>query len=152
MCFEQIIELLSGLLTPMIGFVTVTILVLQYLLRNQQWRLALYDKRFPVYQFTMEYLAIIAQDGTMTYAKAIQFMRNTRQNEFLFKDEMKKYLKELYRKGLDLERNDKLLKKESDDQKRTKLIEKNREIFDWFNEQFNVAPVLFGKYLRIDKR
>jgi hypothetical protein len=96
---EKMIETLSGLLTPLIAIITTAILVLQYLLAKRRWRLDLYDKRYPVYLSTKEYLSFIDQTANVTHEELTKFLRNSKDKEFLFGDDVKEYLEHLYNKG-----------------------------------------------------
>ena len=86
-----------------------------------------------------------------THSEATDLMRNTRENEFLFGVEVKNFIDQLFKKGLELERTNVMLEKEFDDTKRNNLIEKQRLVFDWFEAQFKVASDLFGKYLKVNE-
>jgi len=137
----------------LIAFIAVSILVLQYLLAKRRWRLDLYDKRYPVYLGTMEYLSVIMRDASVTMEELMKFLRNSKDKEFLFGKDVKDYLEELYKKGVDLKRYESLLKNDRlDEEKRTKLVDEEADLLEWFRKQFDVSKTLFGKYLAIDKK
>src|SRR2546427_1797405 len=109
---------LSAMLTPIIAIITALILVLQYLLAARTWRLALYDKRYPVYKSTMRYVSLIVENGAVTAAQLVLFLREARENEFLFHQEIHAFMKSLHSKGADLLTTENLAKAERDDAKR----------------------------------
>jgi hypothetical protein len=45
-----------------------------------------------------------------------------------------------------------ILENEPVGEKRTKQVEKQSELLEWFSKQFEVSKALFGNYLRIDKK
>jgi hypothetical protein len=136
---------LGAMLTPLIAIITVVILVLQYLLAARTWRLALYDKRYAVFRFTMEYISSVVQDTTMSADRLSRFLAQTRESEFLFHQEIHAFMKSLYSKGTDLL----TIEAERSDDERAKNAEKKREILKWFGDQLAVATCRFGRYLRV---
>jgi len=147
------IETISGFLTPLIAIITIAILYWQFRLEKNRWRLALYDKRYPVYLSTREYLRFIIRHATVTQEELDKFRRNSKDKEFLLGVDVKKYLDELYSKGNQLMRYTRRLRKEDiEEQKRIKLIDDEENLNDWFRKQFEESKKLFGEYLTIDKK
>ena len=68
------LKILSGLLTPLLGIVATAIIVMQYFLQMNRWKLDLFDKRYPIYDSTKKYLANIAQEGKITHVELIEFL------------------------------------------------------------------------------
>src|SRR5437868_3755403 len=89
---EEIAGLLSALLTPVVAVIAVLIAVFQYRLENLKWRLALFDKRYPVYDRTMDYIAFVVREGKMTMERLVQFLRESKDKEFLFGPEVHSFL------------------------------------------------------------
>ena len=146
------IEAISAFLTPMLAITTGTILVLQYFLAQRHWRLSLYDKRYPVYLTTMEYLSFIGQHASLNQGELMKFLRNSRDKEFLFKKDVQEHLGKLYAKGVDLMSVGKMLENEPVGDNRSRLAQKESKLVEWFSNQFEVSKGLFGGYLRIDKK
>ncbi len=145
-------ETLSGLLTPVLAIVATVILVLQYVLAKRRWRLDLYDKRYPVFLATMQYLSFIGQHASVDDEELFKFLRNSKDKEFLFGNNVQEYLEQLYKKGVRLNYLNRRLDHEAVDEKRTKLADELEETLNWFSKQFEVSKALFGEYLKIDKR
>ncbi len=146
------IECFSGFLTPVIAIITTTILVLQYYLAKRRWRLDLYDKRYPVYLASMQYLSSIARDARVTDEELFKFLRNSKDKEFLFGNDVKEHLEKLYNKGVRLNYLGKKSEHEPVEEKRIKLVDEESDLVVWFVEQFEVSKKLFGEYLTIDKK
>lgn len=154
---KQIIGIISALIVPIIAVMTYLIMrnqyrleKLQHHLEKLQWRLAVYEKRYAIYDIVKKYLANIMGSGTVTYQEAMGLLRNTKESEFLFKEDINKFLNELYKKGLDLELKTTLLEKQNNQTAREKLVDEKRILFDWFEDQFKNASNLFGPYLKIE--
>lgn len=126
---------------------------LQFLLAKQRSKLDLYDKRYPVFAATMEYLAYIAREGTINQQELIKFLRNSKDVDFFFGQDIQQFLSELYNKGVDLAKYDHKIKgRVLPDDEHGKLVDMESELLEWFLKQFEVSKELFKKYLAIDKK
>ena len=141
------IQILSGLLMPLIAIITVTILILQYILAKQRWRLDLYDKRYPVFSATMEYIGYIVKEKKITDEEWWKFLRNSKDKVFLFGEDVQQFLKELYERGSDF----RIILKE-EEKLDADFVNQKAKLVDWFSKQFGVSIELFKKYLAIDKK
>ncbi len=150
--YKQIVELLSALLTPLIGIVGTIIVIFQYRLARSRWRLALYDKRYPVFLSVRDYILFAIQSGEMTNEEITKLLRNSIDFEFLFGDEIKNYLTELHKKGTKLQILAGRLEKVQDDKGRDNTLIQKKEVTDWFWKQLEESSKLFGAYLHIDKK
>lgn len=99
---NSIKEISTALLTPVLAVIGTWILVNQYRLERLRWKLSLYDKRYPVFLSTMKFIANIVRDHDVSNEGLMQFMRNSKDREFLFVDDVKNFMDELYKKGVDL--------------------------------------------------
>ena len=93
--------------------------------------------------------------GINAYVKndeLMKFLRDSKEKEFLFKEDLQEYLEKLYKKGVNLMALGKKIEVESDDDKRSKLIDEQTELLEWFSKQLEISKKLFGEYLRIDKK
>lgn len=149
---KQGAQLLSGFLTPVLAILAALIAVWQYRLASLNWRLALYDKRYPVYLSTMDYISFVIREGEMTHDRLVQFLRESRDKEFLFGTEVHSSLKDLYEKGVDLKTTQTLYAKMREGEQRTKHIDQENEILKWFLNQSDVANNVFRPYLGITRR
>lgn len=146
------INTITLILSSIIAVITVSILVLQYLLTKQRWRLDLYDKRIAVYMVVMKYIANIVGNANLTHQDNMEFLRKTNEIDFLFKENIQKFLKELYKKGSSLILTQKRMEKPKDEAQRLRSCDEEIELLEWFDKQFNVSKNLFKKYLSITKK
>jgi hypothetical protein len=149
---EQIINTLSALLAIVVAITTVSILVLQYLLARQRWRLDLYDKRYPLYSATMEYLSHILHFGTTDSEHLVEFQRAYLDRELLFDKTIREYMRDLYIKGEQLRMADDRLKGPLPGTEAGRVLEERKDLAIWFEKQFEVANRLFGAYIRITRK
>jgi len=156
---KESIDIATASLTPIIAVVTALILVFQYRLAHQRWRLDLYDKRFVVYKATVELITSsmkMSHFAEVNIGKEVddpmvKFTQDAGHFEFLFGHEVKDYLQTLIKKGM--EHDDFILgyrHQPRSERMKEAWTQKKREYLEWFNEQHEVATNLFGKYLRIE--
>ena len=146
------IDTLSALLTPVLGIVGSLILILQFFLQKRRWRLDLYDKRYPVYQATMDYISYVAQHGTINNDEIYKYLRNSKDKSFLFGKDVQEFIEMLYDKGLDLQLVSEELNGLPIGDERKESVKKKSDLFKWFTKQFETSKKLFGAYLRIDNK
>jgi hypothetical protein len=135
----------------LIAIITVSILVLQYYLSKHRWRLDLYDKRYPVFLSTMRFIGSV-QQGQVGFKEILSFARGSMDKEFLFGDDVKGFLDELYKRSSELNTIRSRLESLHVGDERTKLAEEERKLLEWFDEQVKVSKAVFGKYLSVNKR
>src|SRR3972149_6415938 len=100
--FNRILEILSALLTPIIAVIGVIILIYQYRLEKFKWRLALYDRRYEVYLAITQHLSNIMAIHNVSNEELFNFLRKTRDKEFLFGKEIHEFIDQIYLKSVDL--------------------------------------------------
>lgn len=146
------IELISSALTPIIAITVTYIAYKQYKIDKDNLRLALYEKRFKVYQSVrgvISYLSVDSDGGNEEYYK---FLESIDEGEFLFDNEISEYLENIRLKVIRLKILEKKLK-ESPLQvgdERTKFVNEEEELVKWFSDQIKTAKELFSKYLSFD--
>jgi hypothetical protein len=151
----QIVSALSSaLLVPLIAFVTTLILIFQHRLEKQRWRLDLYDKRYRVFEATMEYLRYIKIERYITDDVMRNFIRNSKEKDFLFGEDVQQFLNDLFNKGIDFQRH--ALKTDNNrtlpEEKYQRLVDEEAALFDWLFKQSEAARDLFKRYLSIGKK
>src|SRR5690348_14449859 len=88
---------LSGILTLVIAGTVAWIAYQQHVVTRQQFRLALFEKRMAVYNTTMAFIANVMQSLKPSIPECIEFVRKTRDHEFLFESEIGDFIDELYK-------------------------------------------------------
>ena len=98
----------------------------------------------------MEYPSHNVRHHNVSNEVLFKFLRGSKGKEFLFGENIKKYLEELYLKGLDLQLIQ--LKNVPVGKKRDQTIEQSSEVFKWFMKQFDVSKRLFAWYLAVSAK
>lgn len=145
-CLENInwvliLQLISGITTPVIAGLAVVIALGQYRVNRLQHRLALFEKRMAIYNETKAVIALVIQKGDCEFGEFQEFDRKTRDNVFLFGPEIQTYLNEVFHQGKKLAYDAKLVGKEG---LRTELL-------TWFHGQSQGATNKFAPYMDFRK-
>ena len=143
-------QVLQALLTPAIGIATVVIGVLAFKIQRQQaitnrlqYRLALLEKRMRVFDETMDLIAVVIREARIELNRVIQFLQRTREHELLFGPEIKAFIDEIYRAGVDLSTRVPAGINMGDQA----AIQRQTELVAWFADQSAVAREKFLKYI-----
>src|SRR3954465_4652045 len=90
-------------LTLLIAVIAVLIQRQQAETNRRQYRLALFEKRMKVYNETVEYVRDVVRDpDKLGVSRLLTFAYDTHQHEFLFGQDIKDFLDELFKKGNEL--------------------------------------------------
>jgi hypothetical protein len=149
---KEYLELASGLLTPLIAIVTTMIAIFQYRLERQRWRLALFDKRYPIFERTMEFVAGIVSAGTVTNVSTNQFLRDTKDAALLFGPDVAAYLKTIYSKAVELRTHSALIDPLPVGDERARRAHAIQELNLWFGNQFEEVRRVFSAYIEIHEK
>ena len=102
--YNQLIHLLSGLLTP-------TILLLGAYIAWQQWRTnrnrlkhELFDRRFKVYVTFWGFFVSVLREGAALEEERLKFWVDTKPCYFLFNGEISQFIDEINRNAIHLQR------------------------------------------------
>jgi len=119
-------------------------------------RLALYDKRFPVYEKTLEYIDFVHKNGTTTAEATSAFRRDVVAKKFLFKEDVQDFVQKLYDNGVNLWSTAETLKGVEfgggiTEESRVQMILEVGELKKWFINQEEVAKAVFLRYLSIPR-
>jgi hypothetical protein len=104
-----------------------------------QYRLSLFERRLKIFDATTKLFGEITREARVDLGQLFTFLRETRECELLFGHEIKEYLDEVYKKGVDLHT------RRPDG--RPEDIEPETQLLIWFADQFPVATQKFLKYL-----
>jgi len=133
-----LVSVFSALLTPVIALVAAYIAWQQHKTNNNQFRLALFDRRLKVFNSAGELIGKVLREARVEIADIPKFLWETRESEFLFGSDIAAYLHELYGKAADLHALAGAPPEEA--YRRT-------EVLRWFSGQGDEAKRKFGKYM-----
>jgi|GEM_PF-2427262 len=133
-----------------LGLLSIAILYSQRRIQAQQFKLALYEKRYPVFLSTMEYISEVCRTAKTTDELLFKFLRSTKDKEFLFGEEVRDYIDVLYKWGLDLRYCiEELGSNLPIGEERSKLVADKENICLWFEQQLERTKEIFRPYLEI---
>ncbi len=170
------LNILSGLLTPLIAIIAVYIAYQQYQSNKKQGelklkldsenselerkrlsieeyklKLDLYNKRFRIFEETKKILHKIVQEAHIEPIELRDFRFSTNESKFLFDNEITLFLEELKTKAFKLNHAEENLKNLNqypvETGKRETEISKDSELTSWFNSEYENIEYRFDKYL-----
>lgn len=142
----SIIDILKGLLTPLIALIAVWIAYQQRTINKNKLKLDLFEKRYDVYINVSFIIATALSHGNLTDSEITDFRRNTARNIFLFKEDVTKHIDEIASKANELQKLELQLQYNPKDE----VADKREVVFTWFKDQINRSENIFSKYLRIE--
>lgn len=151
------IQLLSGLLVPVIAALGVWIAYRQHKTNQQQadtarqkLRLDLFDRRLVVYEATMKFFASVFTSGYVNGSPLTEYMTAVRGAKWILDDEIHDYLnKTVYHQALAMQVNNEELKAVPVGPDRSAMAHRNSELMTWFTSQPEALVSMFNKYLRL---
>ena len=146
------VDLFSALLTPVIAIVTTIILVQQYRIEKRSFKFQLYNQRHAIYDAVMKFVSSVVIAGQVNNEDLNTFMKETRDCNFFFNEEVTNYIDSLYKKAIKLIRNDKMIASgKVKDAKHEELCNESFVIQSWFSDQYPHIKNLFQDYLNFTK-
>lgn len=151
----QVIEVLKGLLTPLIAAIALYIAWQQWKTNERKFNLDCYDRRLKVYEEVKQVITILIRDGKDSFDDLIKFHRAVSEADFLFEPEIPEYLEEIYKHGVQLQYWAKLYSdsKQSTQEKydHQKICNGMHTEEEWLRSQYEQAKQKFRGYLKIEK-
>jgi hypothetical protein len=133
---------MATLLTPLIALIALYIAWQQFEINRRQHRLALFEKRLAVFNSTMQMISAVVQTANPTLAQCFQFIQDTRDHEFLFGTEVKKFVDEVYSKAVTLNSQIAL---------GPNTAVQQTQVMGWFVNQMTEARRIFLPYMDFTK-
>lgn len=112
-------------------------------------RIALFEKRLHVYTRIKEFVALVISNNSCSYEDVTNFIRDCRDANWLFNNDITDYIKVISDKGRRLAYLNKV--EDSATKDRNNIIDEEFIIMDWFTEQFSIIGQFFDKYLNINE-
>ncbi len=135
---QHVFNILASLLTPLIAAVVAYIAYQQYKVNRDKLRFDLYDRRLKVFEGLMVLLSVIFRKGKCTDQERDQFQRTTVEAGFLFDKDIADYLDTIHKKSWELGTIHAVLNVAAGE-KRDQSVEKEKQLFEWFMDQFEVS-------------
>ncbi len=145
------LEIIGGMLTPIIAVVATYIAYQQWKTNQFKVRQDLFDRRFNVFQTTMNFLAVVLSEGKLADEVQRTFATKINEASLLLGEEMRLYLDEIRRRAERVAYIERRLGSESnrtpDELKR--LGNESDDLRKWLAAQFEGARLRFAKQLAV---
>jgi hypothetical protein len=155
MLVDELLKLSQGLLTPVIGIATTYIAYQQWKTNQNKLNLDRYEKRLQVYKEVVRYISVGVQDASYGNDELMTFRTKVSDADFLFGEEVPKYIDELHRRTVMLARwNDEYRdysQPRPENYDHQKVVDEMHKELNWISEQYEPARNIFKKYLDISK-
>nr|WP_319566557.1 hypothetical protein [uncultured Rhodoferax sp.] len=140
--YKPVIDLLISLIPIAIAVLGSYIAIQQYRTARKKLKLDLFDKRFLIFQNTKNYIGEVVCYVAATKEKQREFLVGTRGSQFVFGQEVKDYIDEVWKKSVDLEGW-------SLDQTTSEHSQQRAAHLKWFNDQLQKIDGKFKKYMQL---
>jgi len=152
-----LVEGLSAALTLVIAVVTTYIMYQQWRTNKSRLTHERYDRRLTVFKAVNAFYGEMGDAGMAKYGMVMRFYAATAEAEFLFGNEIKEHLEELYKKGMYLASLHEKMYTSSGEPglpvgpERSKVAEEHSKLHLWFLQDAKAETgKRFRKYLRVD--
>jgi len=139
---EPLINLGKALIPVLITIFAVCIGYQQYKTNRRKLKLDLFDKRFVIFQAAKDFVIGVIDFSSFDKEKQNVFLIQTRGSQFVFGDDIKDYIDEIWDKFVDLE------VWKNDEDSSTHSSEQNAHL-KWFNAQLHTMDKKFESYLKL---
>ena len=134
--------------TFFLSLAVVIIAWLQCRVAKDKLRLALFDRRYKVYDATRKFLSVIIREATFTVPDLFEFNAGTSDAQFLFKPDVAKYLAEIRERALHLQTTHQLLERPpANGDELPRLAYAQGDDLKWLGDQITAMTKTFVPYL-----
>ena len=155
MSIDEVLKISQGLLTPLIGIITTYIAWQQWRTIRNKLKLDRYERRLQVYKEVVRFIGVGIQKATYDDNELMTFRPKVSEADFLFGEEVGKYIDELHRRAVKLHywnskyRDYSQPKPEGYDHE--KVVEEMDKELEWLTAQLEPARKIFRKYLDVSR-
>lgn len=152
---DAVVRIFQGLLTPVIGAIAVYIAWQQFQGNRAKLRLETYDRRLKVYQELKDLLGAIVTKADASGDDLGKFVRGTAEADFLFEQDVPKYLGEVRVHAIKLRQANSAYRDFTQEHPpgydHEKVVNDKHAALAWLIEQGEVAKSKFRPYLLIGR-
>jgi hypothetical protein len=133
---------LSASVSAITALTVAYIAVAQYFINRRQYRLALFERRMVVFNSIMNMIASVVQSTRPSFEQIFQYIRETRDHEFLFGQDVGTFIDKVYKKAVELNAHNEM---------GSQAATQKAQVLNWFIEQVGEARKVFLRYLDFKK-
>jgi hypothetical protein len=155
MTIDEVLRISQGLLTPVIAAVATYIAWQQWRTNQNKLKLDRYERRLQVYKEVVRFISVGIRDATYDDNELMTFRSKVSEADFLFGEEVPKYIDELHGRAVNLYtwtkeyRDYSQPKPEGYDH--AKVVEGMHHELKWVSSQLDPARKIFKKYLDVSR-
>jgi hypothetical protein len=142
----------QALLTPVIALIAAGIAFMQWRTAHQKVVLDLFERRMQAYLELQKPLVEVLSTNEVPRERLHEFRRAIGQTDFLFGDEVVKYLLKIHEALVRLQDHNMMLGIEDDPEKRRVLIEQRKPDWDTIRLFFGGSEAIFAPCLQMDQK
>ena len=144
---QEVTMIYISIITTVIALVVGLVACLNYRINRENFRLALFEKRFAVFEAASQLLAKIGQDAAVEVSDMGDYLRGTANAEFLFDDSVIKFLEKVYADSNKLRSNSAKLKGIGQGKQRNRIVDNEEEVLDELGKSLSDIREVFMPYL-----
>jgi hypothetical protein len=151
---QDFLNLLSGLLTPMIAVIAAWIAYQQMKNNGYKVRIDLFERRMRIFESFRNSLVIIQRDASSREIDWQEYNFMLRQASFLLNDKLVKYLNEIDRRIHEMGISEYYLQGAGSlpvGEERSKVARENSEHLTWLINQFEPLEEKFSNFMKMNK-
>jgi hypothetical protein len=148
-CNKDWVDILTALITPTVAIAGVAIAILQWKLSKIRYKHELFDKRWQQFSAIRDFMGKARTRGKVTQNDDYEFIVSTRGCEFLFDNDVKLFVEEVFKKSGYLNSLNEELEGLTESEDRKRNVSNQRVTKDWFETQINDLGVRFKKFLKL---
>src|SRR5689334_11606848 len=104
MSIDEVLKISQALLTPIIGIITTYIAWQQWRTNRIKLKLDRYERRLQIYKEVVRFIVISAEKDNYDNDELMNFRPKVSEADFLFGEEVRKYIDELHNSAVNLHR------------------------------------------------
>jgi hypothetical protein len=155
MSVDEVLKISQGLLTPIIGIIATYIAWQQWKTNQNKLKLDRYERRLQVYKEVVRFISIGIRDANYDNNELMTFRSKVSEADFLFGEEISKYIDELHSRAVNLHRWNQEYRDYSQPKPEGydhgKVVEEEHRELVWVTSQLEPARNIFKKYLDVSR-
>jgi len=148
-CEKDWIDLIQGLLVPVIAIFAVYIAWQQWKTNSNRLKYEYFDRQFSIYENIVSFFTAVVSKRAMKEIDILEIIQDTKSAKFIFCSEIYDFLDKAILKFSDLETIDAELEGLDIGDERTSLVYRRKEIRNWFHDELMVIDSRFQKHMNL---
>gem|GEM_PF-2492706 len=146
-CEKDLIDIMQGLLVPVIALLGVWIAFHQWNTNRLRLQHELFDRRFKLYEEIINLFASVLGSHSVNSFEHLSFFEARMLARFLFGEDIAQFLGEVTKKLGELEAIQEELNSRHQDEDTSSLHQRELDIRHWFHGQLEDLETMFDKYM-----